>query len=246
MQVLKGCLDMKGNHYFLIGREKETNRLNVVSLSKGKNLIEEIDLYTTCFQDAKSLSSFLYKQGKIRSINTDFFIVYQTNHEKEKNLYTNEVLYGKNEWIRSLASKSLHKVSFEKEADQLLNKFCFKMEHDKYFYENIIYHETNLYPKFIQYFSENRSKNSFSLKYQDGGWMRKSYLLLRNIMETFIRYENSQKEYLKNKKERLLCQEKLLLLTSKSYNELQPSFFDFLEWSKEENKEENDGHQKRR
>ena len=238
IQVTKGCLIMKkGNAYFLVARDRNTNNIERISLDNETTSLEEIDLYTTSFRQEAALSRVLYLQQKVKSLNNDFFIIYQTI---DKQLQLWEVLYDKEKRIRPLAKKSLLKNSFEQEADQLLNEFCWKMKENPVFYDMVMYKDTNLYPKFIRYFYEKRFEDCSFVKYKDGGWVRKSYPLLRNIIESFRRFQENQ-DTEKEKKERLKWIDKLWILTKD--NVRQPSFFDLLEERKEES---NYGYQKRK
>ncbi|MBQ6135581.1 MAG: hypothetical protein IJI60_04630 [Bacilli bacterium] len=228
----------KGNTCFLVARDRNTNNIERVFLDNETTSLEEIDLYTTSFKQKTALSSALYQRQKVKSLNNDFFIVYQTI---DKQLQLWEVLYDKDKRIRPIARKSLVKNSFEQDANQLLNEFCQKMKENPTFYDMVMYKDTNLYPKFIRYFYEKRFEDCSFVKYKDGGWVRKSYPLLRNIVESITRFQENQDTYIEEKKERLKWIDKLWILTND--NALQPSFFDLLE----ERKEGSDyGYQKRK
>jgi len=216
----------KGNRYFLVARDKDTNDFTILPIEERGESLETIDLYTTSFENCESMASFLFHQGKISSENIDFFIAHQNQKNGKKVLHIQEVLYASDYDIRDVARASLMgKLSNHSMVDKLLGDFCFKMHHYPKFYDMVQFGQTDLYSKFIQYFADRRFLDSSFVKYKDGCWVQKSYPLLRNIVGTFQRfYSDAVIDY----DSRRILENQLLKVTDKNYDPNQISLFDYM------------------
>lgn len=247
----------KKNVYYLIARDQYTNEFDVIPVSSSRYAsLEDIDLYTTCFENAKSLATFLIKEDHVPE-DIDFFIVNLSKGKNKNKINIQEVLYQDSGKIREIAnaSKNGKLKAKQDEIDSLLDYFCFQMQHNQKFYEMVIYGKTNLYSKFTKYFIGKRFEESYSVKYKDGGWVMQSYSTLRNILESIARFKRKEdKEYLEERrKERELLTHSLEIITDPDYSPNQISFFTDVEnvpnqcsmlkeWK--EGKDERNGYQK--
>lgn len=205
------------NRYYLVIRDIFTNQFEIIDHF---NTLEEIDLYTISFPNKYELYEDLKNNNTIHDIgsNIDPFIVCRG---KDYSIY--EVLYYKNREIKEIANSSLTShLEEEEKVKVLVNRFCSRMKQDQVFYNKVILGETSIYPKFVNYFLDTRFISNYSSKYKDGGWVFKSYPLLRNI-------EESMNPTISNKKNRELLKDKLLMMTSKNYNKEQYLLFDFID-----------------
>ena len=227
--------------YYFVGRNRKNNDFKVIPIeNKWGNRLEEIDLYTTNYSNCLELMKALSEEGNIDSVDMDFFIVSQREKDGNKDLVFYDVLYQNSSKIRSVAEASLkgNIEDDEKNIHQILNHFCWRMKFQPLFYNMVVYGETNLYSKFVQYFSLNRYQDYYSVKYQDGGWVQKSYPLLRNIVDCFHQLDYSfgiHNSYDLDHIYRNMLEESLLEVTNKDYDEKQSNIF---ELSVEESKEE--------
>lgn len=226
------------NRYFLVARDRDTNTFDIVPItdSYGSSL-EEIDLFTTCFDKENTLSKVLKIDHKVESDSLDLFVVHQSIEKGKPTLFIQEVLYSDSDRIRSVAKGSL-KRDTDKEQNEMrdiFREFCSRMMHDQLFYNMVLFGHTNLYSKFIRYFSDRRFLDSYGVKFKDGGWIFKSYPTIRGMVEAFHLYENDLNgtAFRENKRYRDLLEEDLLKITGKEYNPQQISLFDFMNEEKE-------------
>ena len=235
---------MHKNTYFLVARNLENNDFHIISESSLDSSLERIDLYTASFQKEENFTKFLLKEKKLSYDNIDYFIAYSKKQNAKMVLKTNEVLFTNSLFLKELGKSSLEGKIDKDKADSLLNLFCSKMEKEQSFYDMVLFGETDLYPKFVNYFLESRFTSSTSLKYKHGGWVTKSYPLLRNVVATIQSFENySLEKNLENNYYRSLLEEDLLTLMNEEESS-QPSFFTLLEKENRREEEKNYGYQR--
>lgn len=208
----------KANLYYLVGRDKVTNKYDVVYFD-GK--LESIDLYTTDYKNESELAEKLYADGKIKSKDVDLYIV----SPKNDSIATNEVLYSRNRYVKNIARDSINKnLGFDNNyVNSVIYEFCTKMENNSKYYNMVVYGNTDIYPKFTEYFIGRRYQSTYDVKYRDGGWATKSYLLLRNILESYDRFDNPREDYLE---QRTLLEKSLLQRLDKNSSADQLFLFD--------------------
>lgn len=237
---------MKGNNYFLVARNRDTNTFKILEVYKkrGSNL-ETID-YATSRYTSNELLNLLFEKEKIDSLNTDLFIAYKGNKKEMK--YLEIITNDKEDRIQDLrqviVNSSNKKLSDSDEAKRIVDKFCQKMEYNNEFYNFIMNENTNLYNKFIKYFKKTNNplldedstihnKPKYSVKYRDGAWVINSYNLIRNIIEAFNRFDKfNEKEnidYLnENVPYRKLLNNRLIIETDYEYINGQMNIFDYM------------------
>ncbi len=215
---------MNKNDYYLVLRDYLTNQFEFISIDKNSRLsLEKIDTFTISFNNKKDLYDYLMKNHLIEKDYThlDFFIV-----ARGKDLFIQEVLFSKNKKLKNIMDASLEGniLKEEESIKSILNSFSRRMEIDQDFYNSIIYHNQSIYPKFISYYVGNRYLDTYSLKYKDGGWVLKSYPLIRNIEESLKR-NNLDNNYLLGRDK---IDKQLRMMSSKSYEKEQLLLFDFI------------------
>ena len=233
----------KGNKYFLVAKEIGTDQFEIISINHSwGNKLEEIDLYTINYTDSFSLTKHLIEEGKISTLDNDFYIVQQKKEKSTPRIKTQEVLYKKSEEIREVAKSSIEKgLESDKNVDAILGKFCYKMKTNQAFYDMVLFGKTNIYRKFSDYFIKRRFQESNQIKYLDGGWAKKSYPLLRNIVEANARFEEYQKTgKWAPREERDHIIPKLISMTDKNYDRNQLDLFEYFGMKTGDN----DGYQK--
>ena len=213
--------------YFLVARKWEDNTFQIIPTGKyhGSSL-EEIDLFTTCYDNSFQLTKDLLSKGKISSSSVDFYIA---SKGKNSSIQTLEVLYSDQNRICSIANHSMHKNIQKSERDihQILNSFCYRMEHDSKFYDYVLFGENDLYPKFVRYFYNKRFEPVYDVKYKDGGWVTKSYVLIRSILDSFSEYDGKKYSKLVNGTYRSLLERDLLPVLDRNYDENQLTWDSF-------------------
>ncbi len=238
---------MKKNNYFLVARNRDTNTFKILRVygERGSQL-EKIDYATSKFKSSDELIKLLFEKERIDSLNTDLFIAYKGNKKEMKYL---EVIYNsKDDRVQDLRNalvfSSNKNLSKSEEAKRIVDKFCQKMEYNSEFYNFIMNENTNLYSKFIKYFKKEKSfgmdedstihnKPKYSVKYVDGAWVINSYLLIRNIVEAFNRFDRfNEKEnidYLNsNVPFRKLINNRLMIEVDSDYIDGQMNIFDYM------------------
>ena len=218
----------KLRNYYLIARDRKTNDFKVVPvLGEHGSFLEEIDLFTTFFESSDDLTKYLNQMEIIHGDDVDFFIAHSSLENGHKVIWTQELLYQHGSEICPIASNSLGGVieKSQGDIDRIIHNFCDRMSQDSCFYDMVIYGRTNLYDKFVKYFLNSRYRSIHNIKYQDGGWVSKSYHLIRNMVESLskspLQYSN-----LSDDMYRCLLHKPLLEMMGKDYDENQYSLFD--------------------
>lgn len=225
----------KKSLYYLVGRNRKSNDFQIVPIdNKYGNSLEEIDLYTTNFSNAFELMKALQSRDMLQEGDVDLFIVSQKEKEGEKTLTFLDLLYKDSYKIRDIALSSSNNKMDEssKSINDILNHFCWKMKFEPMFYNMVIYGNTKLYPKFINYFANHRYEDLYRIKYHEGGWVQKSYPLIRNIVDSFHQYDYSfgnSEHFALDYIYRELLENSLLEVTSDKYDEKQKNIFELPE-----------------
>ena len=223
----------KKNIYYLVGRDRVLNNFEVFTLNgEYGSSLEKIDLYTCNFKDSRELMKSFPNTDLGEDV--DFYIVHQDNN---KRIIKDEVLYSDSKDIISIANDSLDKdiSKSKRNIEIILNKFTRKMENNSKFFDMVVYGKTGLYKKFINYFRDGRFQGDYSIKYKDGSWAIKSYQLVRNVLDSFSRFENYRIDRVSlDNKYRNLLDSSLVEKTSKDYNPNQWSLFDLYKLSPKE------------
>lgn len=227
----------KRNLYYLVARNRKMNDFQIIPVNgKVGNSLEEIDLYTTSYGSALELIHSLQEQGILQGKDIDFFIVSQKHKKGEKQLLFLDLLYKDSAKIREVAEASSQgKLDGSlKCVNDILNHFCWKMKYQPVFYNMVTYGDTQLYPKFVRYFVNQRYGDFYGVKYRDGAWVTKSYPLLRNIMDSFHQYDYAfgrSNHFSLDYVYRDLLEESLLEATTDGYNQKQGNIFEIEEAS---------------
>lgn len=207
----------RGNRYYLIARDKKMNQITYIPVKECDYSLESIDLFTSQYNNAESLVSSLIEKGLLSSTDIDFYIVYPKKYKGETLLKSEEVIFNFKLEIKGLTYASLHnrwKECFI--VEPLINRFCYRMYHNHDFYNKVIFGKTNIYSKFARYFFMDQMDYS-CLKHIDGGWIRSSYPLLRNIIsvldEDYRNVDHSHDQIFRD-----LFVPKLLEMTSIQYD----------------------------
>ncbi len=239
---------MRKKNYYLVARNRDTNDFKILKVyGERGNSLERIDYATSKYTSYEELIDLLYSRERIDSKNYDLFIAYKGNNKEMKYL---ELIYNsKNDRVADLKSALINSSNGDMkkspDAKRIVDKFCQKMEYNDLFYHFIMNGNTNLYKKFIKYFEKTptfgldedstiHSKPMYSVKYADGAWVMDSYLLIRNIVEAFNRFdqftEKENRDYLnENVPYRKMINNRLMRETSKDFVEGQMNIFDYIE-----------------
>lgn len=155
--------------------------------------LEQIDLFTTQFVHEGLLKRYLYYTGKIDDEDVNLYITFQDN---KHNLKFYEVLYNRDDNqniqdIRRLAEPHCSPDDGNLEVQNIFARFLKRVDHDFTFSKFLDSPTCPIFKTFLKYIKSGRinSHNISSLKYKDGGWAVRSYVLLRNIVEMENRYE---------------------------------------------------------
>ena len=205
--------------YYLVARDKYANDVDIIRIfNMRSSSLEDIDLYTMLFNNAKELTKALNKVGVY-----DYFIVNQSKNYIKKQ----EVIYSNNYNLEAIALNSKNKKLSRSSEDiiNIIKAYCKKMAYDDEYYMLNTNGRTNIYSKLIKYFTFSRYHSVEKIISSDGGWVKKSYPLIRNIVESFVSYHNNY-EHTKDEINRELLNNKLKQLTDKDYNEDQISMFE--------------------
>ncbi len=219
---------MEKNLYYLIARDRKTNDFTVVKVNNKRGVpLEEIDLYTTAFSNEQELRYMLQLDGVIDYEDADFFIASQNKVLGEVNLKKYEVLYKDNDTINEVAVNSLkNKISkSDEKIDRILDYFASQVRSRPALYDLLITGRTNVYEKYAKYFAYTYNNITSSIKYLDGSWARRSYPLIRNVLEALSSVE---RDYSRTSDElhRSFLDDSLRRVTSRGYDENQLSIFD--------------------
>ncbi len=224
-------MDMgKRIEYYLIARENETNQVKRIPIQgKYGSSLEEIDLMTSQYKNATQLARFL-RDGDLMPPVTDFYIAYR---DQEKKLRTMEVLYEDSLSIQDLATNSLnHEMEKSNRfMDVILLDFTMKVSQNNIYYEKVLRDKTDLYPKFVEYIRQNRMVKWSELKDKEGGWILKSYPLMRNIVSSLQKLEEKYPIPIDGRKE---VENEVFQMTDPEYDENQMHLLDYVQNQKEE------------
>ena len=224
---------MSRNYYFLVARDRDTNEFKVIPTSDtyGSSL-EKIDLFTIGFDSEQQLAKKLVCDKKMDHEDLDLFIAFQKKEKGNRHLYLKEVLYSSCRSIRDIAEASDNGdiESKRENITSILHEFCRRMKHNQSFYDTVMYGKTDLFKKFKDYFSDRRYVDSYDIKYRNGGWVLKSYPLIRGIIELFYSQNGKAKDqsFPNDQSFRKLLEEDLLRVTDPNYDPNQLNFLSFL------------------
>lgn len=189
--------------YFLVAQDKNTNHFEVVKfypedyLFSNAKQLEQIDLFTSYFADEEDLVKYLYEKKRVSSCNMNLSIAFV----KSRGLKFYEVLYQQSNnsdysYLLNIAESFLgHSDNpYYRKAQTIIKNFCKKIERDDFLYDMVTSDMTNIYGRFLDYFkTKGRYDGISGLMQQDGEWYCRSYVLLRNILDTEICYQNLMK-----------------------------------------------------
>ena len=231
----------KCNLYYLVARNKRDNTITTIPVNGlDCGSLEDIDLFTMNYRNEAELSYDLLEKGIISSIPVDLFIA----NQKIGDIYIQEVIYSYANEIRSIAenSKKDKMIDSIDEVDTILDNFSYKMKYNNRFSAMIAVTDTNIYPSFIDFYIDNNDKYDgplYHAKYQKNSFARKSYKLIRNIVETNHRFENyicACHNITRNNFYRKLLKDKLIGITDKDYVSNQLSLIDDIDEKSDEEK----------
>ena len=229
---------MAKNHYFLFGRNCDTNEVKAIPFSRRGEIsnvehsLEDIDNYTNAYQSEADLTLSLYQNGKIDGYNYDLFIVSRNG---------NRLTFLEPIYASFMYSKRIHNITsttngLDLYGEPILDHVIKKMYYQPNFYRFLAAGNTNVYKKFIDYFKKRDDlKEMFNYKYKDGSWMYQSYPLIRNIVEAIYRYDEynnhpgSDIQYQEKMKARGDLSDQIMVLTDPNYIDGQQSIFDIVE-----------------
>ena len=220
----------KNNTYYFIARNKKTNDFNIVDIG---NSLEDIDLYTINFTGNPQLIKDLKSKGKIVDEDVDIYIVLPKKENNEKNLYYMDILYSDSKNIKNIAEGFKNNKKPATLVDEVLNNFCYRMQHDSRFFDMIMLGKTNLYPKFVKYFEGRKYDSFYDVKYRDGAWAQRSYPLIRNIYDAFSKSTFFENRNINDEMYRKLIEGKILYKTGNGDYDNQMDLFDYSEFTKD-------------
>jgi hypothetical protein len=93
---------------------------------------------------------------------------------------------------------------------------------------------TNIYDKFVSYFKLSKYRTANELSNRDGGWITKSYHLIRNIVDSFIN-DHTSKNHLNDEMYRSILDKRIKQVTDKDYDENQLTLFDMFPEERKDN-----------
>ena len=231
--------------YYLVGRDKDTNEFEIISLKenwylsekqnpifKRRNSLAAIDLVTTKFSSASQMLKRMHENGYIKTPNMDLFIAKKQKRNNKEYIIFYEVIYnpeGKKrlEDLRQIAHSFINgdKKSPKELIDKVFNKLISKANSSQEF-RNMLTCETTNVPKRL---TDNFWKGSqnYSIKYQNINAFE-NYSTIRNIIEALNRYDyletlpgntfNNNIDYLNvNGSSRKKIEPKLLEVLDKEY-----------------------------
>ena len=209
--------------YYLISRDRNTNEFAIVYINGQRSTsLEDIDLYTMDSSNSTDLSKRINKDGDY-----DYYIVNQIKKGNSIFINTNEVIYSNSSNLRDIAINSKDK-KLGRSADDItaiFKKYCRSMAYDNDYFRLNVNGRTNIYNKLIRYFMISRYQVEESIQNKDGNWARKSYTLIRNIVESFI---NGRRDYkhISDENYRELLNEELIRETDSTFDPNQINMFD--------------------
>ena len=234
-------------NYFLIVRDRETNRFKIIDFNNSKgNLLEEIDNYTSDFRDTQSLIKNIRQKGYDVSDNADIYIVQRKKENGHYCIKTQEVLYN-TPFLKTIIKDSLNgcykedsrsvteeeKEKAKKTARHLIMMFFSKLKTSDTINPNMINFATydNHFPEI---FREYLSNTPYYKKYDVEKlpkWQLKYYPMLRNLLPYItgnIKLDNPQARriYEIDLQGRMEIEDEIIKKTDKKYDSNQNSFLD--------------------
>ena len=161
------------NTFCLVGVHKEPFKYFIYP--EVGNSLEEIDLYTIKYSNEKDLSLSL------KDLSDSFFIF--SYHGNQYRTY--HVLYENCKEIEPVTRNFFNKKKSDEECLKIYQEFCYKMKYSSSFQRKIKHQNHDIYPKFIEYFKKQTYSSSY-LSHKDGGWILKSYPLIRSVYQTLM------------------------------------------------------------
>lgn len=221
--------------YYFVSRDRKTNDFDIINIG---NSLEEIDLYTIKYDNQDELVKHLISEGKINNDDVDIYIA--TPKKSNGIDYVNymNVLYSDSKSIEDISKGFLKKDIPSNLVDDILNRFCFNMQNNARFFDMVTLGKTNLYSKFTDYFNGRRYDRVYDVKYNDGGWIQKSYPLIRNIYDAFSMYFNMDNKKVEDNIYRKVLEDRFLFKTTNGKAEDQMNLFDYAEFKEENNEHE--------
>ena len=228
--------------YFLIVRDRETNRFKIIDFNNSKgNLLEEIDNYTSDFKDTKSLIIDIKEKGYNVSDNADIYIVQRKKENGHYCIKAQEVLYN-TQFLKTIIKDSLNGcykedsrsvTEEEKEmargtASHLFMMFFSKLKTPDRI--NFAAHDNHFPSIFREYLSNTPYYEKYDVK-KLPKWQLKYYPLLRNLLPYItgkIKLDNPQAKRMHeiDLLGRMEIEDEIIEKTDKTYDSNQSSFFD--------------------
>ena len=227
---------MRKKPYFLIARHLDNNELEFIKVNdKYGTTLEEIDLFTTDFNYPNHLKGYLDRKGIISDSKVDLFIAKQKKYNDEVLLDFCDPLYGYNDNIKPIAEASLNKniSSVEDKVIEVFKGFYRRMTIDTHFRSYVLSGNTNVYREFIKYFRGMNDKPFDEIMAKNGGWVKLSYPLIRNIMDSYDKYHREIKKDMQNVP-RYILKDEILYYTADTHDFNQYSIFDDGEITRED------------
>lgn len=228
--------------YFLIVRDRETNRFEIIDFNNSKgNLLEEIDNYTSDFSDTQSLIKNIRQKGYNVSDNADIYIVQRKKENGHYCIKTQEVLYNTS-LLKTIIKDSLNGcykeesssvTEEEKEMARGTASHLFMMFFSKLKTPDMINFAAydNHFPSiFREYLSNTPYYEKYDVK-KLPKWQLKYYPLLRNLFPYItgkIKLDNPQAKRMHeiDLQGRMEIEDEIIEKTDKTYDSNQSSFFD--------------------
>lgn len=196
---------MGKNKYFLFARDKDNNKITLISLSNndisGKgddfkapsNSLANIDRMTLRFKNQEDLILNLVNDGRINNYNSDIFIAVKNGEDISylENIYCDYSLSYK---LRNFLN-NVSDSSFVSSSNDVLDVFAYMMFNDGLFKRFIESKYHNVYSKYVDYFKDCYGiDDAYEVKSRESSWAEKSYSLIRNIVEAISRYYTINKD----------------------------------------------------
>ena len=229
-------------NYFLIVRDRETNRFKIIDFNNSKgNLLEEIDNYTSNFSDNKSLIKNIKEKGYNVSDNADIYIVQRKKENGQYIIKTQEVLHN-SAFLKRIIGDSLagyydeESSSVTKEEKEMARgtaSHLFMMFFSKLITSDMINFAAydNHFPRsFRDYLYNTPYYEKYDVK-KLPKWQLKYYPLLRNLFPYItgeIKLDNPQAKRMHeiDLLGRMEIEDEIIEKTDKTYDSNQSSFFD--------------------
>ena len=228
--------------YFLIVRDRETNRFEIIDFNNSKgNLLEEIDNYTSDFSDTQSLIKNIRQKGYNVSDNADIYIVQRKKENGHYCIKTQEVLYNTS-LLKTIIKDSLNGcykedsssvTEEEKEmargtASHLFMMFFSKLKTSDMI--NFAVYDNHFPRSFRNYLYNTPYYEKYDVR-KLPRWQLKYYPLLRNLFPYIsgkIKLDNPQAKRMHeiDLLGRMEIEDEIIEKTDKTYDSNQSSFFD--------------------